>query len=223
MFNRSGKKDRQQNNVLDNRGFTLVEMITTFALLGIFLVAVTRMISYTVTLYHETQGAALGMQVSDMIATRIQGVIEDSTLILTDWFYLKESEEDREILESNGFDKGFLPGGSDHIMLKDGNEVVLEIYKDPSGSGNPGYLVIRYNEIPNDDPDEAYEAHEWRFDEKAYMGYQIKDIKFAMAEHMGNYGDNVVYMTMTLVSGKYGEYTSEYYMRAPKVDNATHD
>ena len=122
MFNRSGKKDRQQNKVLDNRGFTLVEMITTFALLGIFLVAVTRMISYTVTLYHETQGAALGMQVSDMIATRLQGVIEDSTLIITDYFYLQESEEDREILESNGFDKGFLPGGSDHIMLKDGNE-----------------------------------------------------------------------------------------------------
>ena len=49
----------------DNRGFTLTEMLVTFALLGIFLVAVTRMISYTVTLYHETQGAALGMQVND--------------------------------------------------------------------------------------------------------------------------------------------------------------
>ena len=224
MIRKHRKDLKQSNNGFNNRGFTLIEMVTTFALLGIFLVAVTRLISYTVTLYHETQGTSLGMQVSDMIAARVQGVVEDSTMILTDWFYTKESTEDQGILESNGFDKGFLVGGDDHIMLKDGNEVVLEIYKDPKDppkNEDPGYLVIRYNEIP-----EQYDVHEWRFDEKAYMGYQIKSINFAMAEQLGGtdkYGPNVVYMKLILTSPKYGEFTSEYYIKAPKVKSVTNE
>ena len=201
--------NKGNRSVIDNGGFTLVEMVTTFALLGIFLVAVTRMISYTVTLYHETQGAALGMQVNDMIAARIRGVIEDSTLIVTDYNYLYSlQDEERTNLEGNGFDKGFLVGGDDHILLKDGNEVAVEISVDEDGSA-----VIKYNEIPGE-----YDVHEWKFDEKAYMGYKIKDISFAMAESKGTYEPNVVYMRLTIESTKYGEYTSEYYIRAPKYD-----
>ncbi len=204
--------NKGNKSLADNRGFTLVEMVTTFALLGIFLVAVTRMISYTVTLYHETQGAAFGMQVNDMIAARVRGVIEDSTLIVTDYNYVyKLRDEERTELESNGFDKGFLVGGDDHILLKDGNEVAVEISVDENG-----FLVIKYNEIPDE-----YEVHEWKFDEKAYIGYKIKDITFAMAESRGIYEPNVVYMRLTIESGKYGEYTSEYYIRAPKYDPYT--
>ena len=213
----------------DNRGFTLVEMTTTFVLLGIFLVAVTRLVSYTVTLYHETQGAALGMQVADTVAARIQGLIEDSTALVTTDYYNNDeniSDYERNALTANGFVyAGFNPEGDDHIMIKDGNDVIVEIRKDPAGD-EPGCLVIRYDEIPSSDPehdpDGGYDAHDWKFDDKAYMGYEVKSVKLAIAskdpERKAEYPDNVVHMTLTLTSPKYGEYTSDYYIKASKVN-----
>ena len=194
----------------DNRGFTLTEMLVTFALLGIFLVAVTRMISYTVTLYHETQGAALGMQVNDMIATKIQGVVENSTAILDDWHYLQLPDMDTSR-------RGFWGSGDDFILLQDANGLIVEIRKEPVDAEGNGYIVIKYDPVEGDEESGGYDAYDWKFDEKAYMGYMVKSIRFAEAEKMGDYGPNVIYMQLTIISGKYGEYTSEYYMRASKV------
>ena len=177
-------------NKLDDKGFTLVEMITTFVLLGIFLVAVTRMISYTITLYHETQGAALGMQVSDMIATRIQSEIEAST----------------EIVSVSG----------NAISIKDRNGVQLDICAeaDPDADADE-YIVFKYGEIPGEEGEPLYEAHDWKFDKNAYMGYSVNAIDFKKAKDENpDYDSKVIHMSMTLTSGKYGDYTSNYYMRA---------
>ncbi len=179
-------------NKLDDKGFTLVEMITTFVLLGIFLVAVTRMISYTITLYHETQGAALGMQVSDMIATRIQSEIEAST----------------EIVSVSG----------NAISIKDRNGVQLDICAEADSEADPDadeYIVFKYGEIPGEEGELLYEAHDWKFDKNAYMGYSVNAIDFKKAEDENpEYDSKVIHMSMTLTSRKYGDYSSEYYMRA---------
>ncbi|MCR5420192.1 MAG: prepilin-type N-terminal cleavage/methylation domain-containing protein [Lachnospiraceae bacterium] len=197
-------RESGKNNIrnIDDHGFTLVEMVVTFALLGIFLVAVTRMISYTVTLYHETQGTALGMQVTDTIAARIQGVIEDA-------------EEFYPSFKETG---GFNAGGDDFILLKDGNGVRIKIYAEDGG------IIIRYNEVISEDDEGnetvVYEQHDWKFDEKAYMGYTVKDIEFAFAQTKFSdydYPVDIIHMELTLESAKYGEYTAEYYIKASKV------
>ena len=189
VFENNATTIQLNRNKLDDKGFTLVEMITTFVLLGIFLVAVTRMISYTITLYHETQGAALGMQVSDMIATRIQSEIEAST----------------EIVSVSG----------NAISIKDRNGVQLDICTEVDSDADK-YIVFKYGEIPGEKEGETlYEAHDWKFDKNAYMGYSVNAIDFKKAKDENpDYDSKVIHMSMTLTSGKYGDYTSNYYMRA---------
>lgn len=221
--------EKPNRGKLDNRGFTLVEMTTTFVLLGIFLVAVTRLVSYTVTLYHETQGASLGMQVTDTMAARIQGLLEDSTALVTTDYYNDEENipaEEKTALTTNGFvDGGFNPEGDKHIMFRDSNEVIVDIRKEPADEDTPGYLLIKYEETLSEDPESGeitgYKAHDWKFDDKAYMGYEVKSVKFAVAskdpDRKADYPDNVIHMTITLSSLKYGDYTSDYYFKASKV------
>ena len=60
----------------DNRGTTLVELVVTFALLGIFMVSATFIIVYTSQLYYNTKGATNGLEVSNMIAEKVVGQIE---------------------------------------------------------------------------------------------------------------------------------------------------
>ncbi len=206
------RKHKQNNVKSDNRGFTLVELVVTFALLGIFLVSVTRIISYTVTLYHETQGTALGIQVSDMIAARVQGSIEDANRILDGWHYA-------QLFGYEVPNEGFNYLGDKYILFQDGNGVIIKIFKEETDAAGNGIIVIRNNEIKDDEGNVLYEQHDWKFDEKAYMGYKIKDINFAFAQSKisPDYGSDVIYMTLTLHSDRYGDYSSEYFIKASKV------
>jgi len=58
-----------------NMGFTLVELMVCFALLGIFMVAAARIISYTVTIYHASKGTDHGLQVASEISDQVAGVV----------------------------------------------------------------------------------------------------------------------------------------------------
>ena len=57
-----------------NQGLTLVEMIVTFMLIGLFMIAASKVIANTVSVYYTAKGTANGMQVSSIIASKIRGV-----------------------------------------------------------------------------------------------------------------------------------------------------
>lgn len=59
-----------------NQGLTLVEMIVTFMLIGLFMIAASKVIANTVSVYYTAKGTANGMQVSSIIASKIRGEIE---------------------------------------------------------------------------------------------------------------------------------------------------
>ena len=64
---------KTSENRIKNRGTTLVEMITTFALISLFMVAATKVISNVVSVYYSAKSISTTLQVSDIIATKIKG------------------------------------------------------------------------------------------------------------------------------------------------------
>ena len=62
-----------------------------------------------------------------------------------------------------------------------------------------------------------YEDVDWRFDKDAYMGYTVKELRF---EDPGDdYPDNVLRMTLVLHNGRYGDYTTSYYIKCVNADS----
>jgi hypothetical protein len=71
------------------------------------------------------------------------------------------------------------------------------------------YLAIHYYEVKTGDK-VSYYAVDWMFDKAVYMGYYVKDISFAKAGD--DYDSNVIEVSITTASEKYGEYTTKSYV-----------
>lgn len=193
------KKDTAKSNKkLNNAGMTLVEMITTFALLGIFMIAATRVISYVIGIYYAASGNSYGLQVSGMLSNKIIGQLEGACDAQTPTVYLSAGEIDR-------------------IKFTDSTGSSITISAAPSEDSENqevNYLTLHYDEVSEGSI--KYDAVDWRFDPKAYMGYSIKSLKF---ESPGSdYPENVVKMQLTLHHERYGDYVSTYYIKCIHVD-----
>lgn len=193
------RKTQRLRKKLNNAGMTLTEMIVTFALIALFMVAATRIISYVIGIYYAAGGNAHGLQVSEMISNKIVGQIEGASSAMT------------PAVTSDG-------SGIDQLKFIDatGSNVTItaspQILADGSQDGN--YLTIHYDAVTEGSI--KYEAVDWRFDAKAYMGYVVKSLRF---ESPGSgYPDNVMKMVMVLHSERYGDYESTYYLKCINVD-----
>lgn len=183
---------------LNNAGVTMAELIVTFALLGIFMVAATRVIAYATGIYYAAKGASYGMEVSDMIAGKIIGHLEGA-----------DGSTDPVITKGTP---------SDTIAFVDGTGSNVEITAgaiNGSPEGSRSYMKIHYNEVTEGTI--PYDAVDWVFDPKAYMGYEIKSLLFEDPDQADPgadvYPDNVIKMTMVVNSSKYGEYKSTYFIK----------
>ena len=67
---------------MDNNGFTLLEMVICFALLGILLVAAAQVISSTTQVYYYSKSVTYGIQASQVVATEVRGDLEDAIPLL---------------------------------------------------------------------------------------------------------------------------------------------
>ncbi len=188
---------RKISKKFNNKGMTLVEMIATFALLGLFMVAATRVISYTVFIYSNAKGAAQGMQVSNMIANKIVGQIENAN-----------PANIPTVTEGGNIDSISFTDGT-------GSNVVISVTPQLADGAPIGdYINIHYEEVTEGTV--KYEAVDWKFDSKAYMGYQVSGLNFSNPGD--DYPDNVLTMTLAIKSDRYGEYVSTYYIKCINVD-----
>lgn len=189
---------KKRKRKLNNAGMTLVELVVTFALLALFMVAATRVISYVIGIYYAASGNAHGLAVSDMIAGRIVGQIEGAS-----------SAMDPEVIRDGSMVDKF------HFVDKTGSEVTISATVNKGANAmEPQYINIEYAAVP--DGTTKYEETAWRFDQKAYMGYYVESLKF---ENPGSeYPSNVVKMTLGLNHSRYGAYVSTYYIKCPNVD-----
>lgn len=191
----TNKKKRQLNNA----GLTLTEMIVTFALLSLFIVAATRVISYTIGIYYAASGNTNGLQVSNMISNKIIGQLEGA----------RSASNPQVITDGSDIDQiSFVDATGSNITITASPQI------DADGTSQGMYMNIRYAEVTEGSI--KYDAVDWRFDSKAYMGYTVKKLKF---EDPGDdYPDNVVKMTLVLHSNRYGDYTTTYYIKCVNVD-----
>ncbi|MGN0389250.1 MAG: type II secretion system protein J [Wujia sp.] len=181
---------RQSNNA----GFTMVEMLATFALLALFMVAATRVISYTIGIYYSATGNMKGMQVSSMISAKIVGQLEGAS-----------SAADPKVTKgADGIDAiSFIDATGSSVTITASEQLRAD------GSSAGVYMNIAYDAVTEGSI--QYDAVDWRFDEKAYLGYTVKTLTF---EDPGDaYPDNVIRMTLVLHSGRYGDYTATYYIK----------
>ena len=122
--------------------------------------------------------------------------------------WLEEIAED-EVPDEDESANPIVNSAGDCIKFCDATGSVVSTYLDEDG-----YVVIHYDEVKN--ASVPYDAVDWRFDQNAYMGYTVKELRF---ENPGaEYPDNVLKMTMNLYSVKYGEYQSTYYIKCIGVD-----
>lgn len=189
------KKGRKQNNA----GLTLTEMIVTFALLALFMVAATRVISYIIGIYYAASGNSYGLQVSNMISNKIVGQIEGA----------ERSMNPRITSDGSGID-------SISLIDASGSNITITASPQPDETGAPQGMYINFHYAQVTEGSVKYDAVDWRFDAKTYMGYVVRQLKF---EDPGPaYPDNVLKMTLVLGSDRYGDYTTVYYIKSVNVD-----
>lgn len=184
---------------LNNKGMTLIELIVTFALLGLFMVAAGKVIANTVSIYYQAKSIQTGMQVSTIINSKIAGEIESA---LTDGMIVISED-----------------GGKIDLVDNAGSHIYITNNKAPESEN--GYMLIYYYPIveEGENPAEAVGSN-WTFDKKAYMGYMIKELKFTKLADITDTSDkdydkypgNIIRMTLTITSEKYGDYTTTTYI-----------
>lgn len=181
---------------IDNRGSTLAELMVSFALIGIFMVAAMNVIISAMNIYYQTKSVSMGKQVSDILMTKISGLIEEAQT-------------------------GSAYGVQDTVIVKtlkiteNGNKISFY-----DGTGSPvtigtknGLMNIRYDEVQSGEGDIRYEAVDWTFDEKMYMGYEISELKFSQAcKENISYPENILKVELTINNLQYGQYKKVEYV-----------
>lgn len=189
------KNEQNKPKKLNSAGMTMVELTVTFAILGLFLVAATRIISYTINIYYAARGASYGLEVTGMISGKVVGMLEGA-------------ESMPQITE-----------GGEAVSFVDatGSEVTITATDEAGGK----YLNIHY--APATYLNTEYEATDFKFDTKAYMGYEIESLVFAHPDTEGTpetdklYPDNVIRMELKLHSERYGSYETVRYIKCVKI------
>jgi prepilin-type N-terminal cleavage/methylation domain-containing protein len=192
----------------NNRGVTLVELMVSFALISIFMVAATMLITSISNIYYQVKGVSYGLQVSNIIQGKIVGELEGA---------INGDITSQEFFDASGEGvNGAMLISSDCIEFTNaaGSHVNLGLYnKDGSN-----YLALHYYAVPSGtDGGNLYEAVDWTFDKETYMGYSITKLKFSRP--LGDYDYNIIQVDMTISSPKYGDYSTTEYVQCYNFDD----
>ena len=173
----------------NKKGFTLVELTVTFALLAIFIAAGTAVILSVTNIYYQAQGTSFAVQVSEILCNRIAQELEQAENIP----FQSTLGAQGEALYVTPEAVEYVDGAGRHAKIE------------AAGEGDGGYLQITYYTA------ESGQAQTIRcYDEKAYMGYYIKSLHFEEASEA--YYDNVLRAELVLYSSRYGEYRVTNYI-----------
>lgn len=191
-------KRKKIGNISKNAGLTLVELIVTFALIGIFMVSATFVLSNSLRLFQRMESTSKAVTVSDLILDKISGEIIAADVDR------KGKEEGYYFWMGDGAD---YPGsGSSWIVFGNRSKSPISIYEEN------GKLVIKYYGITKVDAADtkvkAVQEIDWKFDDNVYMGYRIQNLTFSRPQPEKH--PNVVRIDLSLVHERTGFTYSTY-------------
>lgn len=199
---KKNQKEQQFHKVRKNAGTTMVELIVSFTLLSLFMVAATKVISNTISVYYQAKGIQTGMQVSNILMTKIVETVEGA---LPNGTVGDEADAASMIISNSNQRIELIDGFGSHVYLTVDKDYLLLYYFPEISEGESGVDILK-------------DGERWTFDKKAYMGYTVKELKFSVPK--GEYPPNVIQVDLTLHSGKYGDYTSKRYIQCYNYNDA---
>ena len=155
---------------INDKGFTLIEMMVCFVLLGILLVAAAQVIASSTEVYYFSKGTSYGIQASQIVATEIKGDLEKAVNINLDSNFLPTGatvNSDGYYIDSSGKTISFINIDGEQVCYAFENDVfkrkvykVYDNYFEPEISTNNNPKITEFT--------------------AAYIGmnYTIKDILF---------------------------------------------
>ena len=167
--------------IKDNRrGSTLVEVIVTFALIGMFLLAATTAVSAAMNAFYRMESLSRAIVVSDTILDKAQGE-------------LSLASADGALLCLGGES-----GGDDWwkticFYSANGNPVRMESEASVDGKGR---FSLYYYPVA----DSSSQGIDWTFDEKFYQGFWIEDLSFRW-NGTKEEPDNIIEISLILTNG----------------------
>ena len=202
---------KRNNNCINNRGMTLVEMIVSFALLAIFLASAAAIIGTITSMYFEIKGENYSRQVSDIILEKIESEIDGAKF--ESGGTINEPKIQKSITGNDevGVDEG--PA----IVLTDKTDTKLKMYSDN------GELVIHYYPIGD-----SYGSTDWKFDKSVYNHFTIDELIFVKGDKLGSsgvdcsefgldnpgtYGPDIMVVFLKIHSARYGDYYSYRFVK----------
>ncbi len=170
-----------------NSGSTLVEMIVTFAILAIFMVAATGIIVSVTSIYYHVKGEMYANQVSELIMTKVTGEIEGAKVYDEAGgshnaenpylFSYKTTALDSSGAITYGSSKDWSSATPSYgtkvnmIDLYDKTDTHVAIYRKENN------VIIHYFEF-TDSEGTKVDPVDWRFDTKAFMGFEVTNLEF---------------------------------------------
>ncbi len=197
-----------------NAGATLVEIIVSFALLGIFMAAAAMIIATITNMYFNVKGETYSKQVSDIVLEKTASTIE-------------EAKYDKNLTYSNPT----VSNNYTRITLRDRTDTKVSIYAED------GEIRFFYAQISDEvDDSRNREATIWRFDDAVYQGYVVEKLYFVPGDKLAAFGkasdfgmsiddfqcgNNVIVIFTELSSSKYGDFKTFRVVKMQYVPDTT--
>jgi prepilin-type N-terminal cleavage/methylation domain-containing protein len=187
----NNQQERRKKNI---QGFTLAELIVTFALLSIFITAASVLISSTAEVYYKAKGTGESYRVSEIIFDQIAGELERARPAA-----FEDAAGDQVTM--------YLYQDAVEYVDEVGRTARMGLYEENGAA----YLEIAYASGAA-----GSFTRGWSFDEQTYMGFYLKSLQISKAS--GDYLDNVLRVELVLYSPSYGAYTFTRYISCYRFD-----
>lgn len=199
-------------SVKDTWGFTLAELIVTFALTSILMVSAAFVFTGSMRMHYRMKSASTAVMVSDLLLDRISGEIASAAVSEKDG-YCFWLEQEADVSSGQGEGSAWVA-----FCSRNGSSAVIYSGKLNTENETEGELVIKYfkpaadrgNEFGDGSLNRTIPEITWKFDSNVYMGCKIKSLTFSRPDPIGH--PNVIRIDLTLENTRSGfEYSTYCY------------